>query len=35
MKKVFGGVILGGIVGIILSIVGTIFRKKHDDETED
>ncbi len=35
MKKVFGGVIIGGIVGIILSIIGTIFGKKHDDEIED
>ena len=35
MKKVFGGVILGGIIGIILSIVGTIFRIKPDDEIED
>jgi predicted PurR-regulated permease PerM len=35
MKKVFGGVIIGGIVGIILSIIGTIFGKKHNDEIED
>lgn len=35
MKKVFGGVIIGGIIGIILSIIGTIFGKKHQDVEED
>ena len=35
MKKVFGGVIIGGLVGIILSIIGTIIGKKHSEETED
>lgn len=35
MKKVFGGVILGGLVGIILSIIGTIIGKKHEEIEED
>lgn len=34
MKKVFGGVIIGGIIGIILSIIGTILGIKRNN-TED
>ena len=35
MKKVFGGVILGGLIGIVLSIISTIIGKKHEENIED
>lgn len=35
MKKVFGGVIIGGLIGILLSIISTIFCGRRNETDED
>lgn len=35
MKKVFGGVIIGGMIGILLPIISTIFGGRRNKTDED